>query len=137
MTGAVDPRVLDCVPRRLAEWRAGDDGRVVVERPRPATTGLRGAWDRLLWLMATPRIRLDELGSSVWRQMDGEASLAEIARASSEADPDRAEHIDQRLAIFATALELQGLIELRLPAGLDGVAKPDDALTARSFDAMM
>lgn len=120
MTGLVDPRVLDCVPRRLAEWRADDDGRVVVERPRPVTTGLRGSWDHLLWLMATPRIRLDELGSRVWRQMDGKASLAEIGRASSEVVPDRAEHIDQRLAIFATALERQGLIELRLPAELEG-----------------
>jgi hypothetical protein len=122
VTGAVDTRVLDCLPRRFAEWRAGDDGRVVLERPRPVTTGLRGAWDRLRWLMATPRIRLDDLGSEIWQRIDGEASLAEIAHAIAEAFPDRAEEMDQRLTVFAVALERQGLIELRLPAELEGCA---------------
>lgn len=114
MTGLVDPNIPRCVPRRLGEWRVGDDGRVVLERPQPVTTGLRGAWDHLRWLMATPRIRLDDLGSEIWQRIDGEASLAEIAHAIAEAFPDRAEEMDQRLTIFAVALEHQGLIELRV-----------------------
>lgn len=115
MTVEVDREILSCVPRRLADWRSGADGRVVVERPRPTTRGLRGAWDRLRWLMSHPRIRLDELGSRVWCEMNGDATLAEIAAASSGAFPERSDDMDDRVALFATALHHQGLIELRVP----------------------
>lgn len=117
MNELVDSGTLICVPHRLAEWRAGDDGRVVAERPRPTSRGLRGAWDRLRWLMAHPKIRLDELGSFVWQRFDGGDTLGEIAVATTEAFPDRAEGMEQRLALFATALHHQGLIELRVPGG--------------------
>jgi len=88
---------------------------VVVERPKPETRGLRAIFDNLRWLMSHPKIRLDDLGSFVWHRLDGGATLAEIAEATSEAFPDRAEGMDERLALFATALHHQGLIELRIP----------------------
>lgn len=113
MTGIADHEILHCVPRRLAEWRADGDGRVVVERPRPETRGLRGSWDRLRWLMSHPKIRLDPIGSDVWRRMDGTATLREISAASGEAFPDRSEQMDERVALFATVLQRQGLVELR------------------------
>jgi hypothetical protein len=114
VTIEVDRKILGCVPRRLADWRAGENGTVVVERPKPPTRGLRGTWDRLQWFIAHPRIRLDELGGEVWRRIDGEMTLAEIAAATTELFPDRAEQMDERIALFATALQHQGLIELRL-----------------------
>jgi hypothetical protein len=113
----VDSEIMVCVPHRLGPWRADGDARVVVERPRPSTRGLRGAFDHLRWLMAHPKIRLDELGSFVWKRLDGGETLAEIATATAGAFPDRAEGIEQRLALFATALHHQGLIELRVPDG--------------------
>jgi hypothetical protein len=111
----VDREVLSCVPHRLVEWQADGEGRVVVERCRPETRGIRGAWARLRWLMTYPKIRFDELGSFVWRRLDEGEDLAAIAVATAEAFPDRAEGIKERLALFATALQHQGLIELRLP----------------------
>ena len=119
MTVELDPRVLDCVPYRLAESQTVSDGHIVAERPAPTSRGLRGAWDRLRWLMSHPRIRLDALGSAVWQRIDGETSLAEIAAATAGVFPDRAEQLDERVALFATALEHQGLIELRLPTTSD------------------
>jgi len=117
VTVEIDSSILGCVPHRLADWRAGDDGRVVAERPQPTSRGLRGAWDRLRWLMSHPRIRLDELGSFVWHHLDGESTLAEIASETVVAFPDRAEGMERRLALYATALHHQGLIELREPNG--------------------
>jgi hypothetical protein len=117
VTIEADPRVLDCVPHRLAEWRSADDGRVVAERPRPTTRGLRGAWDHLRWLMSHPRIRFDGLGSAVWGRMDGAATLREISRTAAGSFPDRSDRMDERIALFATALQHQGLIELRLETG--------------------
>ena len=114
MTVEVDNEILSCVPYRLADWRAGEDGRVVVERARPETRGLRGLLDRVQWLMTYPRIRLDPIGSSVWQRMDGVATLAEIAAAAGDAHPDHADQMDERAALFAAALQHQGLIELRV-----------------------
>jgi hypothetical protein len=114
VTVDADPRILDCVPLRLADWRQADDGRVVAERPRPTSRGLRGAWDRLRWLMSHPRIRLDDLGSDVWSRMNGADTLREISRAAAGAFPDRDNRMDERVSLFATALQHQGLIELRI-----------------------
>jgi hypothetical protein len=110
----VDGDILNCVPHRLGSWRADGEWRVVVERPKPRTQGLRAVIDNLRWLMSHPRIRLDELGSFVWQRMTGRETLAEIARVTADAFPDRAEGIEQRLALFAAALHHQGLIELRV-----------------------
>jgi hypothetical protein len=111
----LDGEILSCVPHRLGEWTADGDGMVVVERPKPGTRGLRGAWDHLRWLMSHPKIRLDELGSSVWQRFDGAATLGAIAAVTRDVFPDRAEGIEERVALFATALHHQGLIELRRP----------------------
>ncbi len=114
MTVEIDHDVLCCVPHRLAEWQVADDGRVTAERPRPATRGLRGVWGHLRWLMSHPKIRFDDLGSHVWREMDGADTLAGIAVATRETFPERADGMEERVALFATALHHQGLIELRL-----------------------
>lgn len=117
MTDLVDAGVLNCIPHRLGPWQADGDVRVVVERPKPGTRGLKGAFDHLRWLMSHPKIRLDELGSFVWKRMEGGETLAEIASDTAAAFPDRSEGMEQRLALFATALHHQGLIELRVPNG--------------------
>ena len=115
MTIEVDGEILSCVPHRLAEWRVGEDGRVVVERPRPATRGLRGLRDRFEWFMTYPRIRLDGIGSEVWKAIDGVSTLAALAQDLSAKQPDLAD-ADERVALFAAALQRQGLIELHVPA---------------------
>lgn len=115
MTVEVNPEIMSCVPHRLGAWQAGGDGKVVVERPKPQTRGLRAMVDNLRWLMSHPRIRLDDLGSFVWQRCDGAATLSEIAESTTAAFPDRAEGMNERLALFATALHHQGLVELRAP----------------------
>ena len=115
VTDGFDTEILNCVPHRLAEWHADGDGLVVTERPKPQTRGLRGAWDHLRWLMSHPRIRFDELGSVVWQQIDGIATLGELSERTAKTFPERADDMEQRLALFATALHHQGLIELRVP----------------------
>ena len=117
MTVELNPEIMSCVPRRLGQWQADGDGKVVVERPKPQTRGLRAVVDNLRWLMSHPKIRLDELGSFVWQRFDGGETLGGIAVATTEAFPDRADGMEQRLALFATALHHQGLIELRVPDG--------------------
>lgn len=117
MTVEVNPEIMSCVPHRLGPWQADGDGRVVVERPKPPSRGLRAVFENLRWLMSHPKIKLDELGSFVWQRLDGETTLGEIADVTSGAFSDRAEGMEERLALFVTALHHQGLIELRVAQG--------------------
>lgn len=60
-------------------------------------------------------VRLDELGSFVWLQMDGELSLARIAAAAREHFGERVEPAPERVALFARKLERDGFVRLREP----------------------
>ena len=85
-------------PRRLLEWREQDD-RCVLLRPRLGSTRL-ARWVAGLGGDAYYRIRLDEVGTLVWKACDGHTSLADIVMRMRERFGDRVEPADQRLARF-------------------------------------
>ena len=85
-------------PRRLLEWRE-EDGRCVLLRPRLGTSRL-GRWVAGLGGDPDYRIRLDEIGTLVWRACDGHTSLADIVRRMREQFGERVEPADQRLSQF-------------------------------------
>mgnify|MGYP001178653431 FL=1 len=95
------PTVLELVavrPRRLLDWRE-EDGRCVLLRPRLGA-GRLGRW--LAGLLRNPhyRIRLDDVGSLIWKACDGGTSLAEIVPRLRERFGDQVEPADQRLVQF-------------------------------------
>ena len=101
----------DVVPRPTVSGR--QEGDVIVldcPRPRSKSLGSLGAWFR--WWMGPQRIRLDETGSRIWRMMDGETSLGEIADRLIGEDPDHREHLETRLEIYVRTLRGHGLVEL-------------------------
>jgi len=53
------------------------------------------------------RIRLDRFGSFVWDQMDGLATVADIAARFKAAHPEE-DMADERVALFIRALAVQG-----------------------------
>jgi hypothetical protein len=107
-----DP-ILAAVPRRLASWSDDTQGRVVLERPRPTTTGLRGVGDALSWWLSPRRVRLDALGSTAWRRLDGHATVAEVGEtlASAHGIEDPA----GRAAHFVRLLRREGFLEVIVP----------------------
>ena len=107
----------DARPRRLLEWR-DEDGRCVLLRPRFGT-GRLGRW--LNGLAGDPhyRIRLDEIGTLVWKSCDGRTSLAEIARAMRSAFGDRVEPAEERLARFVGRMLKGRMIAVEQPGGAD------------------
>ncbi len=89
-----------------------EDGLLVLLRPR----FMRGpfAW----WLqphLKRPhfRVKLDEIGSFVWRRCDGETTVAQIAEAMEEALGDSAEKAVDRLNLFLGELHRGGMIEMK------------------------
>ncbi len=108
---------VDARPRRLLEWRE-EDGRCVLLRPRFGTSR-PGRW--LAGLSGDPyyRIRLDEVGTLIWKACDGRNSLAGIAGAMRAAFGDRVEPADERLARFARRMLKGRMIALEEPDGAD------------------
>jgi hypothetical protein len=108
----VDP-ILAAVPRRLASWREDEQGRVVLDRPRPTTTGLRRVGDLISWWLSPRRVRLDALGSTAWRRFGDHTTVAEVAEAL--ADAHGIEDARNRAAHFVRLLHREGYLELLVP----------------------
>ena len=85
-------------PRRLLEW-CEEDGRCVLLRPRLGSSRL------VRWVagqVGDPhyRIRLDEVGTLVWKACDGDTSLADIVGRMRDRFGERVEPADHRLSRF-------------------------------------
>jgi len=101
--------LLTLAPYRLARWEEVD-GRVVVLRPKPTTGGLRGAVDRMLHKLSTPRIRLDEIGSFAWIQLDGNRTVGEVANLLRKEFGERVEPAEERLGHLVWLMRREGFL---------------------------
>jgi hypothetical protein len=100
---SVDQRSLQYRFHRRLEWKEAEDGRVVVFRPRFGE-GKVGRWLESLLGLSPYRIRLDEIGTLVWKNCDGQLSAQEIAEKLRERFGDKVEPAEDRLQQFITQL---------------------------------
>ena len=112
-------------PRRLLEWRE-EDGRCVLLRPRLGSSRL-ARWVAGLGGDPYYRIRLDEVGTLVWKACDGRTPLADIVRRMRERFGDQVEPADQRLARFVRRM-LRGRM-----IAVDGGERTEEAGDRRSL----
>jgi hypothetical protein len=104
------PLSLDATPRRSAKWYERDD-RVVVQRAKPAAPEVVARvreWIR--YFLMPGRLRLDETGSRVWRNLDGRTSLSEIIDGLRDERPEDGQDLERRVELFVRALVGQGLV---------------------------
>ncbi len=107
---APDVNLLELVPKTTVESETGEDGIVTILGPRFKSSFMR----RLVGSrLKNPyfRIKLDEIGSAVWENIDSERDIGEIASILRDRFGERIEPCHDRLAIFFTQLELSGYIE--------------------------
>jgi len=104
------PNLLDMTPRREVEWEEDAEGRVTLVRERPAIRGPRslGLW--LSFMMAPPRIRLDEVGSFVWLHMSGSRDVRELALLVRAEFGDRVEPVNSRLGQLIRLLKRERFV---------------------------
>lgn len=100
---------MDIAPVRIADWEEKSD-RVVVIRPKPARRGFRGAMDWFLYLMSARKIKLDEIGTFVWLQLDGRQTVAQVARRIEQEYGDRVKPAGERLGYLVRVLRKEGLL---------------------------
>ena len=105
---AVD--LLELEPVRLVPWREGENGRVIIDRPRPSLHGLSGLIAGANWLLTPRRIRLDDIGSFAWRRLDGTTKVRTLAGVIRDAFPDSREQLEERLGAYLRAMRRLHLI---------------------------
>lgn len=92
-------------------WTEAKNGMVTVTMPHT------GFYNRLAQkLFHTPAfsdIDLDTLGSFIWRQIDGEQSVYDIAARVKEEFGDQAEPLYERLVKYMQTLKNNGFVSLR------------------------
>jgi len=108
--------LLELTPMRRVPWLERDDGRVVIDRPRPPIDGLRGLFRRAGWMLAPRRVRLDEIGSFAWRRLDGATKVRALAGVIRDAFPDSCDQLEERLGDYLRAMRRLRLISF---PGLD------------------
>ena len=101
---------MDMVPERLWQFETLEDGNVQVLYPR-FTSGWLQRW--LLPRLKNPfiRINLDRIGSSVWKNVDGQRTVYQISLLVSEAlgePPDENWHY--RVGTFMRILHKKDLV---------------------------
>jgi len=104
--------LLDLTPVASADVEE-KDGRVVILRPRPTAGGWRTPLDWLIYLLAPARIRLDDVGSFCWRQIDGRRTAGDIAKAMRDEYGDSVEPAEERLGKFIRWLQRDELVSFR------------------------
>ncbi len=95
--------LLELVPQRKREFEVGEDNVVTVLMPR-----FEHDWmlKRFVprWKSPYVRTKLDDVGSFVWLQCDGETPLEIIAERMSEEFGEKVEPVHERLKFFMQQL---------------------------------
>jgi len=99
-----EKNLLELVPQRISQWETRENNRIDILVPK-----LRGKWlgKWLLPKMKKPhyKVRLDDIGSFVWQQCDGEKTIRQIALCLRENFGEKAEPVFERVCIFFKKLE--------------------------------
>jgi hypothetical protein len=103
--------LLEHTPEQRATWETAENGNVVVLIPKFQHELL------VKWLVPHlkyphVRVKLDRLGSFVWKQCDGRTTVAEIAERLRSEFTETAESAEDRIRTFLLMLEKSDLVNL-------------------------
>jgi hypothetical protein len=107
-----DPKFLEFRFRRRLKWAEAEDGKAVVLRPRFGESRA-GRWLESLLGLSPYRIRLDEIGTLVWKNCDGKLTAGDIAGQLRSEFGDKVEPAEDRLQHFIAQMNRARMIEIR------------------------
>jgi hypothetical protein len=105
--------LLELTPTQRVQWETAENGNIVVLVPRFQNELL------VKWLVPRlkdrhMRVKLDRLGSFVWKQCDGRTTVGEIAARLRTEFADSAESAEDRIRTFLLMLEKSDLVNLNV-----------------------
>ncbi|MEW5799100.1 MAG: PqqD family protein [Bacteroidota bacterium] len=103
--------LLDLKPKRNAEWETTDEGKVVVLVPKFRNPFLV-KW--VLPYLSKPyfRIKLDDIGSAIWQQLDGGTPISHVAENLKTKFGAAVEPVESRINHFLNQLERGDLVTI-------------------------
>jgi hypothetical protein len=104
--------LLTLVPVHTIKWHETDDGKIDLLTPKIKNDKIR----RLFKKSDQPdyySIHLDEIGSSVWKLIDGQTTVAQIAKDIHEKFGDKIEPVFERLGEFIRQLHQKQFIAFK------------------------
>lgn len=106
---------MDMVPVRSVNWETNAHGQVILLKPKFKWDWLK---KHLLPRMRRPnyRIKLDNKGSFIWSQCDGQTTVREMAKKHKEKFGEDVEPLLDRLALFLQSLEKNQFITYKKTA---------------------
>ena len=104
--------LLTLIPERNARFEEQENGKITLLKPRFKTAWIQ---QRMSRIMKHPdyKIHLDDVGSFVWKQMDGFRNVEEIGRRLKETFGEKVEPVYDRLGEFLAILDRNKFIRLR------------------------
>ncbi|MFA6468192.1 MAG: PqqD family protein [Bacteroidota bacterium] len=101
----------ELMPLRLAKWETTEEGKVVVLVPK-FKHPLLVKW--VMPVLAKPyfRIKLDDIGSTIWMQCDGKTPVSAIAGALKSKFGEAVEPVEARIHSFLNHLDRGDLLQL-------------------------
>lgn len=104
--------LFDLRPRKLVGWEPGENDLVVVLVPK-----FRNRF-AIKWIMPRlrkplVRVKLDKIGSFVWKHCDGNTTVAEIADRTKTKFGEEVEPVDERVSAFMVKLMRSDLLSVR------------------------
>jgi Coenzyme PQQ synthesis protein D (PqqD) len=103
------------VPKHAIEWEDGPEGGAVLLVPR-FRWGPMKRWLQPRLKRPNMRVKLDEIGSYAWKQMDGINSYEAIVDAMKGEFGEKIEPAEDRLGKFLTVLYRDKFVELYKPS---------------------
>jgi hypothetical protein len=100
---------LEYVPRRTIDHEEGEDGRLVLLRPK-FIKGPLAKWLQPRIKRKHFKVRLDDLGSATWRAIDGRRTVGQIADLLYEQFGERIEPRYERMSMFIDSLAKGAMI---------------------------
>ncbi len=104
----------DLRPQRAVAWEEGENGRVIILVPKFRNRFL------VQWLLPLLRsqyfrVKLDDLGSAIWRQCDGTTTVAAMGDSLLRQFGEQAEPVYERIGTFIRRLEKGSLLDIPRP----------------------
>lgn len=101
--------LLDLRPVRTESWEE-QDGRIVIVRTSPTGQRRRRPREWFRFWLSSRRIRLDEPGSRVWRLLDGNRTVAEVAQELRSEFGQEVEPAEERIGQMVRRLHDEELV---------------------------
>lgn len=108
--GEEQRNLYEMIPRPLVSYEINTEGLFILHRPKINNTFLRNILPRK-FRQAVFKIRLDELGTAVWKKIDGVKNAGQIAEELESEHGDKMQPVVPRLSKFLVILKNAKLIE--------------------------